>query len=67
MWRRYCEAIGLTMGEGIAGLIDHELGALVSEDEHQEAVFAPEMSSGWLPGPRLSTSGNGVWTNESSR
>ena len=24
-WRRYCEAVGLTMGEGIAGLVDHEL------------------------------------------
>jgi hypothetical protein len=26
IWRRYCEAVGLTMGEGIAGLIDQELG-----------------------------------------
>jgi hypothetical protein len=44
-WRRYCEVVGLTMGEGIAGLIDHELGALVSEDESQGAVFAAEMES----------------------
>jgi hypothetical protein len=44
-WRRYCEAIGLTMGEGIAGLIDHELGALVSEREHLGAVFAAELES----------------------
>lgn len=42
-WRRYCEAIGLTMGEGIAGLIDHELGTLVSEDEPHGAVFAPDL------------------------
>ena len=42
-WRRYCQAIELTMGEGIASLIDRELGALVSEDKHREAVFAPEM------------------------
>ena len=41
-WRRYCEAIGLTMGEGIAGLIDHELGTLVSEDEPSGPVFASE-------------------------
>jgi len=30
-WRRYCQALGLTMGEGIAGLITHEL--LTSLDE----------------------------------
>ena len=42
-WRRYCGAIGLTMGEGIAGLVDQELGALVSEDGPPGAVFAPEL------------------------
>jgi len=41
-WRRYCEAVGLTMGEGIAGLIDQELGALVSEAKGQGTVFAAE-------------------------
>ena len=30
-WRRYSQALGLTMGEGIAGLITHEL--LTSVDE----------------------------------
>jgi preprotein translocase subunit SecA len=30
-WRRYCEAIGLTMGEGVAGLIDYELRTVVDE------------------------------------
>lgn len=30
-WRRYCQALGLTMGEGIAGLITHELLTSVSE------------------------------------
>jgi hypothetical protein len=43
IWRRYCEAIGLTMGEGVAGLIDQELGVLVSEDEPHGAVFAAEL------------------------
>lgn len=42
-WRRYCQAIGLTMGEGIAGLISYELGTLVSEDEPPGVVFAPEL------------------------
>lgn len=42
-WRRYCTAIGLTMGEGIAGLIDFEFGALVSDAEREGAVFAAEL------------------------
>ena len=42
-WRRYCQAIGLTMGEGIAGLIGQELGALVSDDGHHGVMFAPEL------------------------
>lgn len=40
-WRRYCEAIGLTMGEGIAGLIDHELRTIIAEAAGESApVFA---------------------------
>lgn len=42
-WRRYCAAIGLTMGEGIAGLIDFEFGALVSDGEREGAEFAAEL------------------------
>ncbi|MFV1999097.1 MAG: SEC-C metal-binding domain-containing protein [Acidimicrobiia bacterium] len=30
-WRRYCRVIGLTMGEALAGLIDHELRMVVDE------------------------------------
>ena len=30
-WRRYCQAIGLTMGEAISGLIVHELQTVVVE------------------------------------
>jgi hypothetical protein len=40
-WRRYCEAVGLTMGEGIAGLIEHELKTVVDEVAGEGApVFA---------------------------
>ncbi len=42
-WRRYCDAVGVTMGAGIAGLIAHELGTLVNQGEHHGAVFGPEM------------------------
>ena len=43
-WRRYCQAIGITMGEAVAGLIAHELGGLVDEGENEGAVFAAESS-----------------------
>jgi len=42
-WRRYCQAIGLTMGEGIAGLVDQELGTLVNDDGHHGVVFASDL------------------------
>jgi hypothetical protein len=41
-WKRYCGALGLTMGEGIAGLIDSELVAAVDDGggNVSDAVFA---------------------------
>ncbi len=40
-WRRYCDVLGLTMGEGIAGLIDSELAAVVDGGvDGTHAVFA---------------------------
>jgi len=30
-WRRYCDVLGLTMGEGIATLVDSELAAVVDD------------------------------------
>lgn len=39
-WRRYCEAIGLSMGEGVAGMISHELETVLSGDGVGAAVFA---------------------------
>ncbi len=42
-WRRYCQALELTMGAGIAGLITLELGALVGASDQSGAVFAAEM------------------------
>jgi hypothetical protein len=37
-WRRYCDAIGLTMGEGVAGLIAHELETVVGGDARHAFV-----------------------------
>jgi hypothetical protein len=31
-WRRYCEAVGIPMGRGLALLLQRELGSLVDED-----------------------------------
>ena len=39
-WKRYCEAIGLTMGEAVAGLIDHELRTVVGEADEGDSLFA---------------------------
>ena len=41
-WRRYCETIGLSMGEGVAGLIAHELHSLVDSGVDDAAVFDVE-------------------------
>ncbi len=38
-WRRYCEALGVSMGRGIVGLIANELRTVVDEDLDGEAVF----------------------------
>ncbi len=39
-WRRYCEALGVSMGRGIVDLIANELGTVVDEDLDGAAVFA---------------------------
>jgi len=36
-WWRYCQAIGLTMGEAIAGLVNHELSTVVGEADGASA------------------------------
>jgi hypothetical protein len=36
-WRRYCDALALTMGQAVAALISHELGTIV--DEAPEDLF----------------------------
>ncbi len=38
-WRRYCEALGVSMGRGIVGLIANELRTVVDEDPDGEVVF----------------------------
>ncbi len=31
-WRRYCDAVGVSMGRGLAVLLGHELASVVDED-----------------------------------
>ena len=42
-WKRYCDAVGISMGRGIAGLIVHELGTVVSPETNPEALFASQL------------------------
>lgn len=43
-WRRYCEAMGLSMGEGVASLILHELESVIDVERARSQVFAEETS-----------------------
>ena len=43
-WRRYCEAVGVSMGEGVAGLIAHELEAVVGDEGDVRDVFAEQVA-----------------------
>lgn len=42
-WRRYCDALGLTMGQAVAGLLNHELATVVGEAP--EGVFDLQQAS----------------------
>jgi hypothetical protein len=43
MWRRYCRAMGVSMGRAIAGLIVHELGTVVGPDTGGGIVHVAEL------------------------
>jgi hypothetical protein len=42
-WGRYCAALGVSMGRGIAGLIAHEFDIALSPDTDEGAAFATEL------------------------
>jgi hypothetical protein len=41
-WRRYCDVVEVTMGQGIAGLVAHELWTVVGQ-RGDRSVFGAEM------------------------
>jgi hypothetical protein len=43
-WRRYCEAVGLSMGEGVAGLIAHEFETVLGDGGDASGVFADQVA-----------------------
>jgi hypothetical protein len=43
-WRRYCAAVGLSMGEGVVGLIAHELETVVGDGGDAGGVFADRVA-----------------------
>ncbi len=42
-WRRYCDVLGVTMGQGVGALISYELATVV--DEAPEAMFDLQRAS----------------------
>ncbi len=42
-WRRYCEALGVSMGRAVSGLIAHELRAVASVTVESEGRFTAEL------------------------
>ena len=43
-WRRYCEAIGVSMGAGVAGLIAHELETAVGDGDDAGDLLAEQVA-----------------------
>jgi hypothetical protein len=43
MWRRYCRAVGVSMGRAIVELIANELGAAADPDSDGRTAYAAEM------------------------
>ena len=48
-WRRYCDAAGTSMGRAITALIEHELGAVIGQDDG--SVFGAEIERRLVGGP----------------
>ena len=44
-WRRYCDALGISMGIGVAGLIFDELDSVVDGGSVGEGVFATQVTA----------------------
>jgi hypothetical protein len=39
-WKRYCDSLGVSMGRGIAALIQHELSSVLSELDNAPVIVA---------------------------
>ena len=44
-WRRYCGALGISMGRAVAALIVYELGATNGRDPDEEPAYALELEN----------------------
>lgn len=44
-WRRYCDVLGVTMGQAVAGLIGHELATVVGETDEVEVFDLGRVSA----------------------
>lgn len=71
-WKRYCDAVGISMGRAIVALVEHELRSVVSEPDAQP-VFPTDFENGLAARQRaLDVRGRRVevrerWLRESER
>jgi len=56
-WKRYCSAIGISMGRGLAALVQHELEAVIGGDVDVDLLSKTESE--------LTEKGN--WNNANTR
>ena len=66
-WRRYCNVAGVTMGQGVAGLVVHELGTVVGRDAEDRPCSALRWSDDSRRVSRTLMLENGSSTSGSGR
>jgi hypothetical protein len=44
-WKRYCDALGISMGRGLAALMQHELRSVLGDGDGGRPVFLDELEA----------------------
>ncbi len=64
-WKRYCDALGISMGRAIATLVQYELRS-VMENVDDGAVFLAEIERAVAERQRALDAGSGMWRSGNS-